>query len=82
MAVNDLVSVSAAEVKQQKRGFFSRIFRHQKSDSASTTGGGVHQVQIGIASSGADASEVRAQSDSLAAVASVIDTLKSKLGKK
>ena len=77
-----VVSVSAAEVKQQKRGFFSRIFRRGKSDSASTTGGGVHQVQISIASSGADASEVRAQSDSLAAVASVIDTLKSKLGKK
>jgi hypothetical protein len=39
-------------------------------------------VQIRIESGGADASEVRAQSDSLGVVASVIDTLKSKLGKK
>lgn len=77
-----VVSVSGADVKQKKRGFFSRLFGRDKSDAASTTGGGVHQVQISIASSGADASEVRAQSDSLAAVASVIDTLKSKLGKK
>lgn len=76
-----VVSVNAAEVKQ-KRGFFSRLFGHHKSDAASTTDSGVHRVQISIDNSGADASEIRAQSDSLAAVASVIDTLKSKLGKK
>ncbi|MEO8809102.1 MAG: hypothetical protein ABI386_02495 [Rhodanobacter sp.] len=77
-----VVSVNAAAVKQQKRGFFSRLFGHGKSDAASSTRGGLHRVQISIDSSGADASQVRAQSDSLAAVASVIDALKSKLGKK
>lgn len=77
-----VISLSASEAKQKKRGFFSRLFGRDKSDAASTTSGGVHQVQISIDSSGADASEIRAQSDSLAAVASVIDTLKSKLGKK
>ena len=76
-----VVSVTGAEAKK-KRGFFGRLFGSHKEDAASTSGGGVHQVQININSSGADASEVRAQSDSLAVVARVIDTLKSKLGKK
>ncbi|MEO8779287.1 MAG: hypothetical protein ABI389_11540 [Rhodanobacter sp.] len=75
-----VVSVSAAATKQ-KRGFFGRIFGRHK-DAASTSDGGIHQVQIHIESGGSDASEIRAQSDSLGAVASVIDGLKSKLGKK
>ncbi|TAL91600.1 MAG: hypothetical protein EPN69_03955 [Rhodanobacter sp.] len=76
-----VVSVTATEARK-KRGFFGRLFRRHKEGTASTSGGGVHQVQISINSSAADASEVRAQSDSLAVVANVIDALKSKLGKK
>ena len=73
--------VSVTAVATKKRGFFGRLFGH-KSDAASAPGGGVHQVQIHIESSGNDASEIRAQSDSLVVVANVIDSLKSKLGKK
>ena len=76
-----VVSVTAAAAKK-KRGFFGRIFGGHKDAAASTSDGGVHQVQIHIENSGRDASEIRAQSDSLGAVASVIDGLKSKLGKK
>ena len=77
-----VISVTAAEAKK-KSGFFGRLFgSHKQDDAASTSGGGIHQVQINVNSSGTDASEVRAQSDSLVVVASVIDTLKSKLGKK
>lgn len=75
-----VVSMTAAVKK--KRGFFGRLFRGNKEDAASTAGGGVHQVQIHVEDSGSDASEIRAQSDSLTVVAQVIDTLKSKLGKK
>lgn len=72
-----VVSVKGAEAK--KRGFFSRLFGRHKNDSASTAGSGAHQVQVNIESRGDDGSEIRAQSDSLGAVASVIDRLKSKL---
>ncbi len=75
-----VVSVTA-EVKK-KRGFFGRLFRGDKDDAASTAGGGVHQVQIHVKDGGDNASEIRAQSDALGVVAHVIDTLKSKLGKK
>lgn len=71
-----VVSVKAAEAK--KRGFFSRLFG-RKSDSANTAGGGAHQVQVNVESRGDAGSEIRAQSDSLGAVAKVIDQLKSKL---
>jgi hypothetical protein len=74
--------VSVTATAKPKRGFFGRLFGRHKDDTASASRGGAHQVQIRIESSGADASEVRAQSDSLGVVASVIDTLKSKLGKK
>jgi hypothetical protein len=71
---------SAIAQQQKKKGFFSRIFSHDKSDSSSASSGS-HQVQITIGSSGTNASEVRAQGNA-AAVAKVIDTLKSHLGKK
>lgn len=74
--------VSVTGEAKKKRGFFGRLFGGHKEDAASTSGGGVHEVQIHIEGSGDDASEIRAQSDSLAVVASVIDSLKSKLGKK
>ncbi len=76
-----VVSVTGAAATK-KRGFLGRLFGGHKDDAASTSGGGVHQVQIHVESSGADASEIRAQSDSLGVVANVIDGLKSKLGKK
>jgi uncharacterized lipoprotein len=76
-----VISVAGTAVKHKKRGFFSRLFGRDKNDAAGTSDGGTHQVQISIGNSGTDASEIRAQSDSLAVVASVIDALKSKLGK-
>jgi len=73
-----VVSVTAAATGK-KRGFFSRLFGRHRDDSASTAGGGMHQVQINVESRGDAGSEIRAQSDSLGAVAKVIDRLKSKL---
>lgn len=74
------LSVSDAIAKQKKKGFFGRMFGHDKGDSASTAGGaGSHQVQVSISSSGTSASEIRAEGNA-AAVAKVIDTLKSRLG--
>jgi hypothetical protein len=76
-----VVTVTAAATQQKKKGFFGRIFGSDKSDSASTAGT-THQVQISISSSGTSASEIRVQSDSIPAVAKVIDALKSSIGKK
>jgi hypothetical protein len=73
-----VIGVTGAAAKP-KRGFFSRLFGRDKDDTASADG--AQQVQISIDGSGADASEIRAQGRSLAAVANVIDALKSKLGK-
>jgi hypothetical protein len=70
--------VSDAAVKQKKRGFFGRMFGRHK-DATATQGAGSHQVQISVNGSGTNASEVRAEGGA-AAVAKVIDTLKSKLG--
>jgi len=74
-----VVSLTAAEIQQKKVGFFRRMFGGGKSASAD---GVAHQVQISIGSSGVNDSEIRAQGDSTAAVAKVIDTLRSSLGKK
>ncbi len=71
-----VVSVSPATAAK-KRGFFSRMF-HKKDDSPAI-GPASRQVQISINGSGADASEVRAQGNA-AAVARVVDGLKSRLG--
>lgn len=73
-----VVSLSSAEVKR-KKGFFSRLFGGGK---AASKNGAMHQVQIMISSSGAADSQIRAQSDSAAAVAKVVDTLRSRLDKK
>ncbi len=59
----------------KKAGFFSRLFKHAKHASA----GAPQQVQISINGSGTSSSEVRAEG-SAAAVAKVIDSLKSSLG--
>ncbi|WP_426700218.1 hypothetical protein ACPPVV_12510 [Rhodanobacter sp. Col0626] len=73
------LNVSDAMAKQKKRGFFGRMFGRHKDVSDRAAGGASHQVQVSINSSGANASEVRAQGDA-AAVAKLIDTLKSSLG--
>ena len=73
-----VVSVTGADTGK-KRGFFSRLFGRHHDDSASTAGNGAHQVQVNVESRGDDTSEIRAQGDSLGAVAKVIDRLKSKL---
>jgi hypothetical protein len=74
-----VLNVSGVAVQEKKRGFFGRLFRFGRHDSANAPGGASHQVQISIDSSGTNGSEVRAQGNA-AAVAKVIDTLKSRLG--
>lgn len=73
------LSVSAAATQQKKKGFFGRLFGRDKGDGATAPGAASHQVEVTIGSSGTSASEVRAQGNA-AAVAKVIDTLKSRLG--
>jgi hypothetical protein len=72
------LSVSDAVAQQKKKGFFGRMFGRHKDDAAAP-GAVSHQVQVTIGGSGTNASEVRAEGNA-AAVAKVIDTLKSRLG--
>jgi len=72
------VAVTASSESGHKEGFFHRIFHHG-SKHQKLPGGASHPVQISVAASGQDASEVRAQGNA-AAVAKVIDALKSRLG--
>ncbi|GAA0687931.1 hypothetical protein ISN75_13980 [Dyella marensis] len=74
------LSVVASATQGSKPGFFRRMFGGGKKDaSAPAPGAAPHQVQVVIGPSGQSASEVRAQGDA-AAVAKVVDTLKSRLG--
>lgn len=73
------LNVSDAVAQQKKKGFFGRMFGRDKSDAAPAPGAGSHQVVVSVGSSGENASEVRAEGNA-AAVAKVIDTLKSRLG--
>lgn len=84
------LSVTASAKPKKKRGFFGRLFHgSDNSDSANGgsgdnadaqgQGGNVHQVQLSVDASGANASEVRAQG-APPAVAKVVDTLKSRMG--
>lgn len=73
------LNVSATAVQHKKRGFFGRMFGRHKDTAATGSGTGPHQVRISINGSGTKASEVRAEGNA-AAVAKVIDTLKSHLG--
>jgi hypothetical protein len=72
------LNVSATAMKK-KRGFFGRMFNHDKSSNANGSGGGLHQVVVTVGASGTNASEVRAQGNP-AAVAKVVDALKSSMG--
>ncbi|HET6807415.1 MAG TPA: hypothetical protein VFH59_18425 [Frateuria sp.] len=72
-------SVNVAAVPGKKRGFFSRLFHRNGKGDAAGAGKASRQVQVTVTASGDNASEVRAQGQA-AAVAKVVDTLKSKLG--
>jgi hypothetical protein len=67
-------TVDVSGMAKERKGFFSRMFHH-KSD----TSGATQQVRITVGASGENASEVRAQGNA-AAVAKVVDLLKSRLG--
>jgi len=71
------LNVNASAAK--KRGFFGRLFHRGSNSDEAATGNGPRQVQVTVNGSGTSASEVRAQGPA-AAVAKVIDGLKSKLG--
>jgi hypothetical protein len=73
------LSVVASDQPVVKQGFLSRMFG--KSSSASGPGAAPHPVVVTINSSGQGSSEVRAQGEA-AAVAKVVDSLKSRLGGK
>ena len=73
-------TLSVAGVAPAKQaGFFSRLFGHGKRAAADAQAGAAQQVQISINGTGTTSSEVRAEG-SAAAVARVIDSLKSSLG--
>jgi hypothetical protein len=74
------VNVSNVVIQQKKKGFFG-MFKKSAPKATDAAGATTHPVQITIDSSGTEASELRAQGDA-PAVIKVIDTLKSKLGKK
>ncbi|RDI99790.1 hypothetical protein DVT68_02835 [Dyella solisilvae] len=73
------LSVVASDESTQKKGFFSSMFNGKSKETADAPGAKPHQVQLTVGSSGAKASEVRAQGDA-GAVAKVVDTLKGRLG--
>jgi uncharacterized lipoprotein len=71
------VNVVGGEVRAKKRGFFGRMFHHDKNKATSDTA--THAVQVTVNPSGNSASEVRAQGDA-GAVAKLIDALKKGMG--
>ncbi|TBR39006.1 MULTISPECIES: hypothetical protein [Dyella] len=85
------LAVVASGAPAQKSSFFGRMFGSGKKDEATAptapaakdaggaTGPAPRQVQVTINASGQTGSEIRAQGDA-AAVAKVIDSLKSRLG--
>jgi len=75
------LSVLASDQPAEKTGFFGRMFGRGSSSSASGPNVAPRQVVVTVAGSGQGSSEVRAQGDA-AAVAKVIDSLKSRLGGK
>jgi uncharacterized lipoprotein len=74
------LEVVASADATQKRGFFSRMFHRGNKDGAAP-GAAPHQVQVSVDASGEGASQVRAQGNA-AAVAKVVDALRSRLGGK
>ena len=72
------LNVTASAAQAKKSGFFGRLLGRDKR-AAAAPGGATHQVRVDIGASGSNGSEVRAQGNA-AAVAKVIDGLKSRLG--
>ncbi len=72
------LSVTAGTTQEKKPGFIGRLFGRDKT-TADAPGGASHQVQVSVSASGSQGSEVRAQGNA-AAVAKVVDGLKSRLG--
>lgn len=66
-----MVNVVGGEVATKKRGFFGRIFHHEKGAADTAT----HALQVTVKPSGESASEVRVSGDE-GAVAKLIDALK------
>jgi uncharacterized lipoprotein len=73
------VSVVASAQSERKGGFFHRMFHHDKNKGDNAPGAAPHTVQVSVAASGDNASVVRAQGNA-AAVAKLVDALKSRLG--
>jgi uncharacterized lipoprotein len=73
------LSVMASDQPAEKPGFFGRMFG--KGSSANAPSVAPRPVVVSVNTSGAGSSEVRAQGDA-AAVAKVVDSLKSRLGGK
>ncbi|HTV86671.1 MAG TPA: hypothetical protein VME63_14830 [Dyella sp.] len=73
------LSVMASDQPAERPGFFSRLLG--KGGSSSSTGVAPRPVLVTVNSSGQGSSEVRAQGEA-AAVAKVVDSLKSRLGGK
>ena len=71
------VTVMAAATEVKKRGFFGRMFHHDKSENAARAT--PRQVSVSVAPSGQKGSEVRAQGEA-PGVAKLIDGLKQKIG--
>lgn len=71
------VNVVGGETPAKKRGFFGRMFHHDKNAATSDTA--THAVQVTVNPSGSSASEVRAQGDA-GAVAKLIDALRKGMG--
>jgi len=71
------LSVVAAPLDKHKRGFFGRMFHHDKSKDAAANAA-PETIQLTIGASGQTASEVRAQGNP-AGVEKVVDGLKAKL---
>jgi hypothetical protein len=77
------ITVTAAPLGGEKRGFFGRMFHSSKSKEQGTGGPGAtpHEIQVTVGPSGQSASEVRAQGNP-AGVAKVVDALKARLNAK
>lgn len=71
------VNVVGGETPAKKRGFFGRMFHHDKSENAARAT--PRQVSVSVAPSGQKGSEVRAQGEA-PGVAKLIDGLKQKIG--
>jgi hypothetical protein len=78
-ALSYTISVMASDQPVEKAGFFGRMFG--KGSSSSGPAVAPRQIVVSVTNSGQGSSQVRAQGEA-AAVAKVVDSLKSRLGGK